>query len=72
MRVRRRILIDAGEGRPEYVPALLGAMAAAGCSELAGIVITHGHGDHVGGAAAVLAGTRRVHVPFFWVCMLFL
>jgi len=50
---KRRILLDTGSGRPEYLAVLERAMAEAGCEGLQEIVVTHGHPDHVGGAAAV-------------------
>ncbi|MDH3212104.1 MAG: beta-lactamase-like protein 2 [Myxococcales bacterium] len=49
----RRILLDTGDGRREYLPVLERALARAGC-EIQEIVLTHGHPDHQGGAAAVI------------------
>jgi ribonuclease/clavin/mitogillin len=49
----RRILLDTGDGRPEYLPVLERALERAGC-EIQEIVLTHGHPDHIGGAAAVV------------------
>ncbi|UCE86251.1 MAG: beta-lactamase-like protein 2 [Deltaproteobacteria bacterium] len=51
---RRRILIDAGDGRSEYLPVLERTLERAGCEGLQEIVLTHGHPDHIGGAAAVV------------------
>ena len=51
---RRRILLDTGDGRDAYLPVLTRALETAGC-EIQEIVLTHGHGDHIGGAASVLA-----------------
>ncbi len=44
----RRILIDTGDGRPEYIPILDRALEKAGCT-IQEIVLTHGHPDHIGG-----------------------
>jgi glyoxylase-like metal-dependent hydrolase (beta-lactamase superfamily II) len=51
----RRILLDTGSGRPEYIPILKDALAgAAGAREIGEVVLTHVHPDHIGGAADVL------------------
>ncbi len=57
----RRVLLDTGDGRPEYLPVLERALTRADC-EIQEIVLTHGHPDHQGGAAAVIAhfGPLRV------------
>ena len=41
-----RILIDAGEGRPGYLPLLLRAIRQAGAESLSDVIITHYHHDH--------------------------
>lgn len=57
----KRILIDTGEGRPEYIPNLERAMALAGAVGLQEIVVTHWHFDHLGGVPSVQE--RFGHVP---------
>jgi glyoxylase-like metal-dependent hydrolase (beta-lactamase superfamily II) len=51
---RRRILLDTGEGRDEYLPVLERALEHAGCEGLQEIVLSHGHPDHIGGTASIL------------------
>lgn len=48
-----RILLDTGQGVPGYLPVLERALERAGC-RLQEIVLTHGHVDHIGGAAQVI------------------
>jgi ribonuclease/clavin/mitogillin len=51
---RSRLLIDTGEGdRPGYVADLLKTMKETGCDEIAAILCTHEHHDHIGGIADV-------------------
>ena len=58
---RERILLDTGQGIPAYLPVLAQALERAGCA-IQEIVLTHGHFDHIGGAAAVIErhGALRV------------
>jgi ribonuclease/clavin/mitogillin len=56
---RERILLDTGDGRPEYLPVLARALEQAGSVSIQEIVLTHGHPDHMGGAPGVL----REHGP---------
>ena len=55
---RRRILLDTGDGRDAYLPVLARALEMAGC-EIQEVVLTHGHADHIGGAASVMARYGR-------------
>ena len=43
---RSRILVDAGEGRPGYVPLLQSALTESGADSVSDVVITHYHKDH--------------------------
>ena len=55
---RERILLDTGQGVSAYLPVLATALERAGCT-IQEIVLTHGHPDHIGGAADV----TRTHGP---------
>jgi glyoxylase-like metal-dependent hydrolase (beta-lactamase superfamily II) len=50
----RRILLDTGQGRPEYVPVLERALERCGCEGIQEIVLTHAHPDHIGGVRDVI------------------
>jgi glyoxylase-like metal-dependent hydrolase (beta-lactamase superfamily II) len=58
---RERILVDTGQGMPAYLPVLERALARAGC-RIQEIALTHGHPDHLGGVADLVArfGPLRV------------
>jgi glyoxylase-like metal-dependent hydrolase (beta-lactamase superfamily II) len=66
---RERILLDTGQGVPAYLPVLASALERAGCA-IQEIVLTHGHPDHIGGAADVirtcgpLRVSKRPHARF--------
>ncbi len=66
---RERILLDTGQGVPAYLPVLDAALECAGC-RIQEIVLTHGHPDHIGGAAQVidrhgaLRVSKRPHAGF--------
>jgi len=51
---RERILLDAGDGKPAYLPVLEQALEQAGGVSIQEIVVTHGHPDHMRGAAALI------------------
>ena len=59
---RERILLDAGDGRPAYLPVLAQALEHAGGVSIQEIVVTHGHPDHVGGAPALIEHFGPLHV----------
>jgi endoribonuclease LACTB2 len=65
----KRILLDTGQGIPAYLPVLAQALERAGCG-IQEIVLTHGHFDHIGGAAAVIGRygalrvSKRPHASF--------
>ncbi len=50
----RRILLDPGQGVPEYLDVLEAALERAGCEGIQEIVLTHGHPDHMGGVGPIL------------------
>jgi glyoxylase-like metal-dependent hydrolase (beta-lactamase superfamily II) len=66
---RDRILLDTGQGIPAYLPVLAQALERTGC-RIQEIVLTHGHFDHIGGAAAVIEQygplriSKRPHTGF--------
>jgi len=66
---RERILLDTGQGVDAYWPVLEQALERAGC-RIQEIVLTHGHPDHIGGAAGVierhgpLRVSKRPHAGF--------
>ena len=49
----RKILIDSGEGRLEYLDTHEDAMRQCGCEAIEQIVITHWHHDHLGGVPSI-------------------
>jgi glyoxylase-like metal-dependent hydrolase (beta-lactamase superfamily II) len=51
---RERILLDVGDGKPAYLPVLAQALEQAGRVSIQEIVVTHGHPDHMRGAAALI------------------
>jgi ribonuclease/clavin/mitogillin len=58
----RRILLDTGQGVPEYLPILDEALETAGCEGIQEIVLTHGHPDHIGGAAQILERYGKLEI----------
>ena len=58
----RRLLLDPGQGKDEYLPVLDRALERAGCEGLQEIVLTHGHADHIGGCEQVMARYGELRV----------
>jgi glyoxylase-like metal-dependent hydrolase (beta-lactamase superfamily II) len=59
---RRPLLLDTGSGVPAYLGVLEAALAECDAREPGDLVITHVHGDHLGGAPALIRrfGARSV------------
>jgi glyoxylase-like metal-dependent hydrolase (beta-lactamase superfamily II) len=55
-------LIDAGVGKPEHIEAIARELNG---QPLALVLITHGHSDHVGGVAAIVARWPGVRIRQF-------
>jgi endoribonuclease LACTB2 len=60
---KRPLLLDTGQGMAAYPPLLVRAAAEhRGAKELAGIVLTHAHPDHLGGCPQVVEHFGRMPV----------
>ncbi|KAF5392869.1 hypothetical protein D9757_000864 [Collybiopsis confluens] len=57
-------LVDTGEGKEEYIPNLESALKDATTNvdspDVSDIIVSHWHGDHIGGLPSVLALLRRL------------
>ena len=51
---KSRVLIDTGEGKPEYLTNLMEGMKACGCERISDIIVTHWHIDHLGGVPSLM------------------
>ncbi|MEX2501638.1 MAG: MBL fold metallo-hydrolase [Trueperaceae bacterium] len=58
----RALLVDPGFSDPDDADRLLDRLRAHGMRDLAGVVLTHGHDDHVTGLPALLRATGAVPV----------
>jgi glyoxylase-like metal-dependent hydrolase (beta-lactamase superfamily II) len=58
---RRAVLIDAGVGDAHHLADLAAELTRHG-AELDRVLVTHGHADHAGGAAAIAAAYPRVRL----------
>lgn len=56
----RSVFIDTAHGKPEEVQQHLSTWESEGQPEIAGIILTHRHSDHIGGAAEL---SRQVGAP---------
>ena len=53
----RAVIVDTAYGKDEEVDAYLGHWRSVGAPDVAAIVLTHRHGDHIGGAARLRDAT---------------
>jgi glyoxylase-like metal-dependent hydrolase (beta-lactamase superfamily II) len=61
----RRLLVDPGQGKDEYLPVLERAIERTGCDGIQEIVLTHGHPDHIGGCEQVMKRYGELRVSKF-------